>query len=370
MTRVAIGAGGTAGHVVPALVAGRALVDHGLRPDEVVFFGARGLECTLVPKAGFPLVSLPVRGVRRPFWHPGNVLGGLRMAGATAAAGWWIVRRGIRAVLSIGGYAAIPAALAAAVTRRRLVLFEPNAVPGLANRACAPFAHAVAVPFPGFGEPFGRRVEAIGPLLRPEIWTPADPMAARMALGVPPARMVVGLLGGSQGARRLNEALIDCYDAWRHRDDLAVVHLAGRRDLDEVRSRLEALRSRDDGVVWVLLGFLDDMVSFYAACDVVVSRAGANTLAELLATGTPSVMVPGAFAEGHQAHNAEVAASAGAAVVIPDAAASGPRLRREIESLLADPRRRAAMSDAARALAGEPRAAGERLARLLLDGVQ
>lgn len=367
--RVAIGAGGTAGHVVPALLAGRALVDRGLSHDDIVFLGGRGVETTMVPAAGFRLVSLPVRRARRPLWHPANAVAGAVMVVSLFRAVGLLRRRGVRSVLSLGGFAALPVALAAALTRRRLVLLEPNARPGLANRVCGRLAAAVAVPFEAFGVPFGARAVTVGLLVRPEMWSAVDSSAARRALGLPDGRVVVGIVGGSQGARRLNLSLLGCYDAWRHRPDLAILHVAGPTQIDDVAKRLADLQAEGDKLLWKAVAYQEDMPLFYGACDLVVCRAGYSTLAEILATGTPAVMVPGAFAEGHQEANAEVAAGAGAAVVVGDGEATSARLRRVIEELVDDPARRQAMAKAGRAVAGEPGEAGARLAELILEGV-
>lgn len=190
---------------------------------------------------------------------------------------------------------------------------------------------------------------------------------ARRLFGLDSRRNVVGLVGGSQGAARLNLALLESYGPWRGRDDLAVIQGTGAAHARPVRQGLDAQRSDDDLVRWDVVGFQTDMPAFYAACDVVVARAGANTMAELLATGTPAVMVPGTFAEGHQAHNAAVAGDAGAAVIIPDGDVTGSRLRQEVQALLADPERRARMAAAGRAVAGSANVAADRLAALVLD---
>ena len=364
--RFAIGAGGTAGHVVPALVVAGALRHHGIPSSDIVFLGGHGFESDAVARAGYRLVSFPVRGIRRPIAHPGNIAVGARLVTSSWRAMRLLRRERVGAVFSMGGYAGVPAAMGATLARRRLVLFEPNAVAGRANRACARAADAVAVPFPGFGAPL-KKVVVTGPLIRPEIVAPLDRATARRRVAVGEGGQVLGVFGGSQGARRLNESVLGCYDRWR-KLPLTVLHVTGATHAAGVSARLESLRGKGDVVEWHVSGYMDDMAAFYRACDVIVSRAGAGTVAELLATATPAVLVPGAFAEGHQAANARVAVQAGAAVMVTDADASAARLSTEVERLLDDGSQRDVMRAAAASVVRDPAAGAHRVADLLLEG--
>ncbi|MEO5678190.1 MAG: glycosyltransferase, partial [Acidimicrobiales bacterium] len=229
--RFLLAGGGTAGHTVPAIAVGRALVAAGVPPAAIRFVGARrGSEGRLVPAAGFAITLLPGRGIERRL-TPANVGALLGLGVALVQALLLVGRSRPRAVLSVGGYAGVPVALAAAALRRPLVVAEANAVPGAANRLAARFARAAAVSFAGTPLP---RAVLTGNPVRAEVLaidrTPAGRAAARAALGLPPDRVVIGVSGGSLGARRLNAAVRDLAERWAGRTDVAVHHAVGRRD--------------------------------------------------------------------------------------------------------------------------------------------
>jgi UDP-N-acetylglucosamine--N-acetylmuramyl-(pentapeptide) pyrophosphoryl-undecaprenol N-acetylglucosamine transferase len=351
-----IAGGGTAGHVLPALAIGRALVGAGHPGPTIHFVGSRrGIEGRLVPAAGFPLTQLPGRGVTRRFsWQGVAAVAGL--SAATLRALWLIGRHRPAVVVSVGGYASVPCTLAAIALRVPLVVAEQNAVPGAANRLAARFARASAVSFAGTDLP---RAEVTGNPVRAEVvaidHSPAGRAEARRALGLPVEGKVVAAFGGSLGARRINEAVLELASSWRSRSGLAIRHIVGERDWPSISGRL--VPPEPGGLVYQAVRYDDRMDLVYAAADVAVCRAGASTVAELAVAGLPAVLVPLPGAPGdHQTANARALAGSGAARLVPDDEADAGRLSAELDALLADDAVLAGMSRAARA-AGHPDAA-------------
>jgi UDP-N-acetylglucosamine--N-acetylmuramyl-(pentapeptide) pyrophosphoryl-undecaprenol N-acetylglucosamine transferase len=376
-----IAGGGTGGHVVPALAIGRALVARGHPPSEVHFVGSsRGIESRLVPAAGFPLTLLPGRGIARRL-SVANVRAVWGLVRAVARAFALLARGRPRVVVSVGGYASVPCAVAAATLRVPIIVHEQNAVPGAANRLAGRFARACAVSYPGTSLP---RARVTGNPVRPEILaverTAEARRTARQALGLEQDRWVVAAFGGSLGSLRINQAVLGALGQWADRGDLAVRHVVGERDWQLVTDALAGLRGpnavaglrgpnaldglRDPNAVESLpvpapgalryqpVRYEDRMDLLFAAADLCVCRAGGNTVAELAVVGLPAVLVPLPNAPGdHQAANARVFERAGAAVLVPDGQLDGDRLVAEVDKLLADPGRLAAMGAAASGLA-------------------
>lgn len=346
---VVIAGGGTGGHVYPALAVADALVAAG-RPRELVTFvgSKRALEAEVVPAAGYRIALLPGRGIKRRM-SVDNVGAVAGLAAALVRALVGMVRERPAAVLSVGGYASAPAAVAAAVLRVPLVVAESNAVPGAANRLVARAATACAVAWPGTPLP---RATVTGNPVRPEIVAverSADARRrAKAALGLPEDRALVVAFGGSLGARTINGAVADLVRRWRSRADLSVLHVVGRRDWD-----VPGLRGEAGGdLVYEAVAYEDRMALVYEAADLVVCRSGATTSAEVAAAGAPAVLVPLPGAPGdHQTANARALVDAGAAVLVPDRECDGARLVAVVGELLADEARLASMGAAARSVA-------------------
>lgn len=355
--------GGTAGHVMPALAIARAVVGQGHPAPSVHLAGsARGLEAKLFPDSGFPHTLLPGRGIeRRLSWQNVRSIGALVLASGRA---WRLVGRlRPRVVVSVGGYASVPCALAAVLRRIPVVVAEQNAAPGAANRLVGRFARACAVAFEGTPLP---RAVVTGNPVRPEVLAidrAQDSEAARHKLDVYPGRKVVLIFGGSLGALRINRATQDAVRRWSSRTDLHVRHIVGRRDWPEMSASLAELVRPGSPLRYQAVEYDDDMPTSLAAADLAVCRSGASTAFELLAAGLPAVLVPSPHVTAdHQTANARHLERAGAAVVVPDAELDGARLKAEVDALLADPARLAAMAHAARA-AARPHAADD-IARL------
>lgn len=361
-----VAGGGTAGHVLPGIAIGHALVALGHPPETIRFVGSeRGIERRLVPEAGFPLTVLPGRGIQRKltFDNVGAIVGLLRAMGQA----FTLVRRARpRVVVALGGYASVPAALAAWVLRVPIVVAEQNAVPGAANRLVARVARASAVSFPDTDLP---RAVVTGNPVREAVRVvdrARDRSAARQKLGIDDDRLFVVAFGGSLGARRINDAVLGAAERWHDRGDLALRHVIGERDWPRFERRAQQLaaQSGPGRLQYQPVMYEDDMPTVYAAADLAVCRSGATSVAELAAVGLPSVLVPLPGAPGdHQTANARALVDADAAVLVPDAQLDAVRLATEAERLLGEPDLLARMASNARAIARSD--AGERVARLV-----
>jgi UDP-N-acetylglucosamine--N-acetylmuramyl-(pentapeptide) pyrophosphoryl-undecaprenol N-acetylglucosamine transferase len=355
---VVLAGGGTAGHAVPALAVAEALVRRGVARESVRFVGStRGLEARLVPEAGFEIILLPGRGIPRRLSVTAlrSVLSlGVATARAVGLMLWWRPR----AVLAVGGYASLPCAFAAVVLRIPLVVEEQNAVPGATNRLVGRFARAAAVAFPGTalpravvtGRPVPRAVEEVDRSLEGR-------RSARRALGLPEDGFVLGVTGGSLGARRINEAAVELAELWAASEDRCIYHVIGSRDFLSL--------PRPGNPAYRPVEYESRMPLLLSACDVMVGRSG-GWVAELAVAGVPSVLVPLPNAPGdHQVANGRAMQAAGAAVMVADADCTGSRLAEVLEPLVSSPSRVEEMSAAAHQLA-QPGAA-ERVADLLLE---
>jgi undecaprenyldiphospho-muramoylpentapeptide beta-N-acetylglucosaminyltransferase len=347
--------GGTAGHTLPAIAIAEALVARGHRPEQVHFVGSRrGSEARIVPEAGFTITLLPGRGVQRRL-TPANIGALLGLAAAFLRAIGLVARRRPAVVVAVGGYASLACVLAAVLLRVPLVVAEQNAVAGAANRIAARFARASAVAFPGTGLP---RAVLTGNPVRAEIASvdrARDQVGARRSMGVPEDRPLVLVFGGSLGARRINEAVTEVARRWAEVPRATFRHVIGARDWD--RERPPGLDGVDTG--YQPIRYEEDMATALTAADLVVSRAGATTVAEVAAVGVGSLLVPLPIATAdHQTANARALVEVGAAVLVSDAELDGDRLERELGELLADPAALQEMAGAAR-LQGRPGAADE-----------
>lgn len=350
-----IAGGGTAGHVVPAIAIGQALVARGHPIDTIHFVGSRrGIDRKLVPTAGFSLTLLPGRGLARKLTLD-NLQSLFGFAAGLVLAFVLLVRRRPAVVVSMGGYASAPCAFAAALLRIPLVLSEQNAVPTSTHRMVGRFATTSAVPYAG--TPLPRPVVTGNPV-RPEILavdsSPEGRVAARRSFGLPEDGVVIAAFGGSLGARTINKAILDLVGSWDG-PPLAIRHAVGERDWEWAKATTPANAS---GItVYQSVKYEDRMADLLAASDLVVSRSG-GSVAELAVIGRASILVPLPIAPyDHQAHNARQLVDAGGAVMLRDPECTGARLAQELRGLLADgPQRLREMGEAARSI-GRPDAA-------------
>jgi UDP-N-acetylglucosamine--N-acetylmuramyl-(pentapeptide) pyrophosphoryl-undecaprenol N-acetylglucosamine transferase len=333
--KILLAGGGTGGHVIPALAIAEELKRQG---HDAAFVGtARGIETRLVPKSGFPLylvnigalnrVSLATR-VRTLINLPLSIVAAIRILRGFGA----------QVVIGVGGYAAGPATIAAVLLRIPVVLFEPNVVPGYANRAVARFAANAAVHFQQTGRWF-RRFEVTGVPVRPAFFA----LPARRS-----KQPTVLVFGGSQGARALNRVVCDATALLQQRiPELKIVLQTGSREFESVSKFFAATKLNVE-----VCEFIDDMAQAFADADLIVCRSGASTVAEIAAAGKCALFVPfpGA-ADDHQLRNAELLARGNAALLIPESDLSPERFVDEVTSLLGTPKRMAEMAERARALA-------------------
>ncbi len=357
--KILMAGGGTAGHTSPLLATADALTR--LAPEaEVTALGTpRGLEVRVVPEAGYPLELVPpVPLPRRLSADLLRVPGRLRQALSVTLD--VLDRLEPDVVVGFGGYVSVPAYLAARRRRVPLVVHEGNALAGIANRLGARLTSHVATSFPG--TPL-RGAEYVGLPIRRMISTldrPASRAAARAAFGLDTDRPTLLVTGGSQGARRLNDAVAAARPALAA-GGVQVLHVAGPRgDVTAAAAPGEP--------PYVVVPYVDRMDLAYAAADLVVCRAGANTVTEVAAVGLPAVFVPLPIGNGEQALNARPVVEAGGGLLVADAALTPQWLSATVPDLLADPDRLAAMSAAAAGLI--PRDADESLARMVLDAAR
>ncbi len=301
---ILIMAGGTGGHVYPALAVADALRE---RARDVVWLGTRrGLEARVVPAAGIDVEWIGISGLRGKGLAT-RLLAPFRLTAALVQSLAVMARRRPAAVLGMGGFVSGPGGVAAWLTGRPLIIHEQNAVPGLTNRLLAGFARVVLQAFPGS---FSSRVPArtVGNPVRRDI-AALPPPAERLRGRAGPLRLLV--LGGSQGALALNRLVPQALALLAPAERPEVRHQAGERTLEAARDAYRAA-----GVAAEISAYIDDMAATYAWADLVVCRAGALTVAEVAAAGLPAVFVPfPAAVDDHQTANAGVLAAAGAALI-------------------------------------------------------
>ena len=342
--RALLAGGGTGGHVIPALA-----IAHELRAvysAKVIFIGtSRGIENRLVPAAGFQLRLVEVGALKKvSLAKRFQTLTALPAAIFRASKILGEFRPDV--VIGVGGYASGPAMLAAALSGVPTLAFEPNVVPGLANRIMAPLVSSAAVHFEQTCRYFARCWVTGVPVRQAFFNLPPKPPDC------PPTLLV---FGGSQGAHAINQALMNSLAALIQRvPGIHLIHQTGERDYNDAQTG--HLRSRASAEVHP---FIENMPEMFARADLLVCRSGASTVAEVTASGKPAIFIPFPHAtDDHQLRNAEALERAGAAVMIAEKDLTAERLVASVHDLLCDPPRLARMSAASRKLA-HPHAARE-----------
>jgi len=342
--RAIVAGGGTGGHVIPALAIAQELQKQ--FSADVLFIGtARGIENRLVPAAGFPLKLVKVGALKNVSFLT-RLKTALDLPRAVLDA-----RRMLRefkpdVVIGVGGYASGPAMLAAMLSRVPTLAFEPNVIPGFANRVVAKFVSAASVHFEETAKYF-RNARVTGVPVR-EAFFEIPPRQ----IGSQPSLLI---FGGSQGAHAINQAVIAAATKLRERVmNIRVVHQTGERDYNDAM----AAYSQTGGAVEAFR-FIDDMPSFFARADLIVCRSGASTVAEIAAAGKAAVFIPfPRAADDHQKRNAEALERASAAVMLEESQLTPESLVETVSALLGDPPRLQKMGEAARSLS-HPNAARE-----------
>jgi UDP-N-acetylglucosamine--N-acetylmuramyl-(pentapeptide) pyrophosphoryl-undecaprenol N-acetylglucosamine transferase len=358
--RAILAGGGTGGHVIPALAIANELKKS--YDAECLFIGtARGIENRLVPAAGFPLQLVRVGALKNV-----SLMTRLKTAFDLPRAVWdagrMINEFAPDVVIGVGGYASGPAMLAALVKHVPTLAFEPNVVPGFANRVVARFVSAAAVHFEESAKYF-RHAELTGVPVRSAFFeigaeggiSSLLAQNARDKWGTRGAQEsgTVLVFGGSQGAHAINEAMIRCLPVLlREAPGIHIIHQTGERDYNDARAAYQSLGEPGEGHQFEVHKFIEDMPAAFARADLVVCRSGASTVAEIAAAAKPAVFVPfPRAADDHQRINAEALAKQGAAVVVEESKLDGLWLAETIAALLQDPARLQQMSAAARGLA-------------------
>ncbi len=334
--RAILAGGGTGGHVIPALAIANQLKQS--YNAEVLFIGtARGIENRLVPAAGYSLQLVRVGALKNVSLMT-RLKTSLDLPRALFQAGRILSEFAPDVVIGVGGYASGPAMLSAVMKHIPTLAFEPNVVPGFANRIVAKFVSGAAVHFEETAKYF-RRAEVTGVPVRQAFFD------------IPPKQRgtpTVLVFGGSQGAHAINEAVFRCLPVLRREaPGIHIIHQTGERDYNDALAAYNA--QGEDAEV---SKFIEDMPAAFARADLVVCRSGASTVAEIAAAGKPAVFVPfPRAADDHQRINAEALARHGAAVVVEESKLEGVWLAETIAALLQDANRLGQMSNAARALA-------------------
>lgn len=351
--RIMFAGGGTGGHLYPALALAEALREL----DPATWVGFMGtperIEARLVPEAGHPFFPVAVVGMPRRLGPELVSFGGKLLAGLREA------RRVLRTerpdmVVGTGGYVSAPAVLAAFSLGIPVALCEQNVFPGLANRVLARLARVVFTTFAASDRYFGGRAECRGNPIRREVHT-LDRATARERLGFPATERLLLVTGGSLGAQVINQAMVAAAPALLAHPDWSVLHVTGPRE----HAAIQAIAPSDPR--YRVAPYLEDMPVAIAASDLVLSRAGATTVAELTAAGKPMVLVPFEHGGKDQPANARALAAAGAAVIRVEAALAD--LDQLLGELVTEAPRREAMAAASRAQ-GRPEAARDIALRL------
>jgi len=324
--KLAIAGGGTGGHLFPGLALADLAISSG-RAESVVFLGAdRGIEARVVPEAGYELIAQPLEGLR----GRGLVAGAralVRLVTAVVGASREIRRRRIDVMVGLGGYASAAGVIAARLAGVPVVLLEQNRNPGLSNRLFARLADAVCTSFTETAAALGNaRVTLTGNPVRGQL--------EGFDGSRPSQREKLLVFGGSGGAASLNRAVVDALERVGEGVELPpIIHQTGTSSLSSVRESYASL-----GIDAEVCEFIDDMAAAYASARLAICRAGATTVAELVATTTPAVLVPFPHAAGdHQMANARALEAAGAAVVVVDDHQAADNIARALSRLLRDP---------------------------------
>ena len=338
--------GGTAGHINPALALAETLRDRGV---DVRFAGRPvGNEADWVKAAGIPFTPFEAEGFKRS--HPMTIPHALRVdSKSTTAARKWFQEIKPDVVVGFGGYVTIPVGRAAFKLDIPLVVHEQNSVMGMTNKYLGKHAQSVCLTYEhaASGVADQSKVLVTGCPVRSSVFS-STREEGRSMLGIPQDARMLLVTGGSLGARHLNQALCAMKETLLAYDDLYVVHVTGPKEYDAVAEGLSL--TPDEEKRWQLFGYTNEMPACMAATDMIVSRAGASSLAEISALGIPALLVPFPFAaEDHQTTNARSYVEAGCAHMIADAEVETPEFVRLVCELVEDADMRASMTAAARA---------------------
>lgn len=358
--RILIGGGGTGGHIYPALALARYAKSHG-GAAEIIFVGsARGLESKIVPAAGYRLLTIPASGFKRS-------LKGLRrtvrdLLAGIAGAGKILNNLKPQVILGTGGYVAAPLIIAGFMKKYPLVLHEQNALPGLTNRLLAPFVKSVCISFAETENKLSRRAKIV---------FTGNPRASEVAeasrkdgvksFGIKSGFKVLLVYGGSRGAQKLNEVVTSYIKKRLYPEGLIIIYVTGDLYYAKVKEQLKNLPEEVK-----LFAYLNNMPSALAAADLVLTRSGATTLAEITALGLPAILVPSPnVVNNHQFHNAKLLSDRKAALLVEEKDFNEHVLAQRVKELTAFPQKLAQMAGCSKSLGVVD--AAERLYKVLRE---
>lgn len=360
--RIVLSGGGTAGHINPALALAESLIEQG---HEVFYAGTpQGVEARLVKEANLPFTPFEAKGFNRN--HPKTIFSAVRIIiKSTKLACAWFEEIKPDVVVAFGGYVCIPVGRAAKKMGVPLVIHEQNSVMGMANKYLAKTARAVALTYEVAGAPVADKEKLVvtGNPVRSSVLT-STREEGRSMLGIPEEASMLLVFGGSLGARHLNAAISSMKKDLLAIDNLYVVHITGPKELETVEAVLAL--TEEEKKRYLVMGYQNRMGETMAACDMVVSRAGATSLAEISARCIPAILVPFPFATAdHQTTNARSYVRAGAAWMMADDMVETPEFKELVLTFVDDEKARLKMSEAARGF--ETGNAASKLADVVLN---
>ena len=334
---------------------------------EILYVGtATGLESTLVPQAGYAFRAIEARGLpRKPSFKA--VVTFLSAGRGTIEATGLLRRFKPDVVVGMGAYVSLPVVGAAVLRKIPTVIHEQNAVPGLVNRVLGRAATVVAVSYPDMGSYFppGKRIEFTGNPIRGEILS-SGRQEAMEAFNLDESRRVLLVFGGSRGAQRINDAIVEAYDAWRHYENLQIIHATGKMNYESIKKAITKIRSPKDVLLYNAYPYIESMGLAYAGADLLICRSGATTIAEITARGLPAILIPYPYAtDNHQEKNARQLENSGAARVILDRDVTGESIYEAVNALTVDDNVLSGMTEASKRF-GRPDAA-KGLAKLVIE---
>ena len=356
--RMIITGGGTGGHIYPALALARHLLEREPRAELLFVGSAQGLESRIVPAAGFALETIPASGFGRSLRRLAPFTRDLRRGLSRARRIMASFKPDV--VFGTGGYVSAPVMLAALLARRPAAVHEQNALPGLANRMLAPLVQRVCISFEESRSAFPRRSKTVftGNPRASEV-AAVERGTAQELLKIDPSLRTILVYGGSRGALRINEVMVDFLKAGWLPPATQLLYITGEIYHRHVKEQLGLLPRRVR-----LFPYLEEMPAALAAADLVITRAGATTLAEITALGLPAILIPSPnVVNNHQYHNARLLEKAGAALLLEEKDFNRYRLRRELERLGGEPDLLQRMAEAGRRM-GVPDAAARLLSCL------
>lgn len=363
--RIVLSGGGTAGHINPALALAESLIEQG---HEVFYAGTpQGVEARLVKEANLPFTPFEAKGFNRN--HPKTIFSAVRIIiKSTKLACAWFEEIKPDVVVAFGGYVCIPVGRAAKKMGVPLVVHEQNSVMGMANKYLAKTARAVALTYEVAGAPVADKEKLVvtGNPVRSSVLT-STREEGRSMLGIPEEASMLLVFGGSLGARHLNAAISSMKKDLLAIDNLYVVHITGPKELEAVEVVLAL--TEEEKKRYLVMGYQNRMGETMAACDMVVSRAGATSLAEISARCIPAILVPFPFATAdHQTTNARSYVQAGAAWMMADDMVETPEFKELVLTFVDDEKARLKMSEAARGF--ETGNAASKLADVVLNAAR